>query len=89
GERRYCDIQRYIDDHYVERQERAYGARRSEPAQRIQQMEQEEQFRLAMEERQKQDGIPEQDRAARAPAPSVSILPQKGQAGAPKKKKEI
>lgn len=87
GERRYGDIQRYIDDHYVECQERTYGARRSEPAQRIQQMEQEEQFRLAME-RQEQDGAPEQDRAARAPAPSASILPPKGQAGAPKKKKK-
>ncbi|MCD7734410.1 MAG: macro domain-containing protein [Clostridiales bacterium] len=88
GERRYGDIQRYIDDHYVERQERTYGTRRSEPAQRIQQMEQEEQFRLAMEECQEQDGAPEQDRAARAPAPSASILPPKGQAGAPKKKKK-
>ncbi|MCD8381994.1 MAG: macro domain-containing protein [Clostridiales bacterium] len=77
GEKRYGDIQKYIDNHYVEQYERKYGGRLSEAAQHIQQLEQEELF-LAAAEREAQDNCPDGARPAQAPPPRASMVPEKG-----------
>ncbi len=77
GEVRYGDIQKYIDDHYVDTYERAYNTGRNEPAQGIQLREQESQFLVPLEESIQEDA-PMEDRAAPPQPLSRTSSPGKG-----------
>ncbi len=76
GEQRYGDIQRYIDDHYVEQYRHTYGTRRSEPAQSIQLREQEN-LPPTVAERERWDGSFEGAAMSQMPTPCASVPPKK------------